>query len=137
MKLHRLGPYILLLAGTCSCSEEGVDRHIENRLTISQGVYGQTLSYQPTSSEPLVYYREDLVVFTGAEPVNAASVVLASDTADDHGFFQIELAVGGYFLCTTSRRCIGVTVDSGECGRFDFELGEQGVWSHVQTIRCP
>ena len=127
-------------ASACGSSDKVVDRNVEKRLTITQGLYGQATAYTAgASEEPLVYIPgEELIVFPGNQPVTADSVVLASTKSDDHGFFQIQLDAGTYFLCTSFRRCVNPSVRAGECVRYDFDYGDAEAWSYVRTlVPCP
>lgn len=137
--MRRSAPFVLGLALTGCGGSDPVDRNVERRLTITQGLYGQATSYDASSSEPLVYVPgEELLVFPGTQPVVADSVALASARSDNHGFFQFQLDVGSYFLCTSFRRCVNPIVGTGECIRYDFDVGAAESWAYVRTlVPCP
>ena len=76
------------------------DRNIESRVTISQGVYGQTVSYDDAAPVSHDYLTGNLKVFTA--PRNDSPAV-AETTSDDHGFYEVELAPGDYEICINGK----------------------------------
>jgi hypothetical protein len=108
--------YALFALVVCGC---GLDRNIEGKVTISQGVYGQLVDGcdttgcqdQPASGEQVTVYAA------------SASSRYASATADGDGFYEIELEAGDYTLCTYS--CTEVSVPDGLV-RYDWTSGPGG-----------
>src|SRR5688572_11422719 len=90
----------LLMAPVMGCG--GVDRDIEDQITIEQGVYGLLVSgcetsgcnAQPAANEAVVVY------VPGANNVRVMS--------DDDGVYEIDLPAGDYTLCTSA--CTPITV---------------------------
>ena len=95
----------------------GVDEHIEDQITIQQGVYGLLISGcdtagcvdQPAAGAEVVVY--------------AAGQDEQSVTADGNGVYEIDLPAGDYTLCTSS--CTAVTVPYGTV-RYDWTSGPGG-----------
>lgn len=95
----------------------GVDRNIEDQITIDQGVYGLLIAGcdtsgchdQPAANEAVVVY----VPGSDDETV----------TSDDDGVYEFHLPAGDYTLCTSS--CTHVTVPSGLI-RYDWTSGPGG-----------
>lgn len=112
----------LVLAPLVGCA--GVDRDIEDQITIDQGVYGLLISGCPTSgcnAQPAA--NEAVVVYVpGADNVRVMS--------DADGVYEIDLPAGEYTLCTTS--CTQISVPQGVV-RYDWTSGpEGGKWKGQQ-----
>jgi hypothetical protein len=112
----------LLMAPLVGCV--GVDRDIEDQITIDQGVYGLLVSgcktsgcnAQPAANEAVVVY------VPGADNVRVMS--------DGDGVYEIDLPAGDYTLCTSS--CTPITVPAGIV-RYDWTSGpEGGKWQGQQ-----
>ncbi len=117
-----LGSWHLLAA--CGAS---IDRDVSDRVTISQGVFGQTTRHDDVGSNPVEYHQMDLVVFAapraqGVEPV-------ARVTSGERGFYEVELAAGDFEICTTFDRCAQFSIGEGERARLDYEFGAGPGWS--------
>jgi hypothetical protein len=102
--------YVLfaLLVGGC-----GVDRNIEDKVTISQGVYGLLLA----SDQPVV--NQEVTVFSAG-----AQRTFATMTSDGDGVYQIDLPNGDYTLCTSS--CVTIETPSAATVRYDWTNGPGG-----------
>ena len=101
------------------------DRNIESRVTISQGVYGQTVSYDDAAPVSHDYLTGNLKVFTA--PRNDSPAV-AETTSDDHGFYEVELAPGDYEICINGNLCHAFTVAAQSRVRLDYQSFEPGWW---------
>lgn len=109
-----------LLAFGCG---DGVDQHIEDEITIEQGVYGLLVSGcdtagchdQPAAGAKVVVY--------------AAGQDQRSVTSDANGVYEIDLSTGDYTLCTSV--CTAVTVPHGLV-RYDWTSGPGGGSWHPQ-----
>jgi hypothetical protein len=112
---------VVLVAGC------GIDRNIEDTVTIHQGVYGLLVSGcdtsgcidQPASNEHVIIYAP-----------GQSNRSYADTKSDGEGVFQIELPAGDYTLCTYS--CTPVTVAPLDRVRFDWTSGPGG--GHWQRI---
>ncbi len=105
---------IALLAVGCG---DSIDEHIEDQITIEQGVYGLLISGCDTSGcqdQPAA--GEAVVVFA---PGRAEESV----TSDGDGVYEIRLPAGDYTLCTSS--CTPLTVPNGTI-RYDWKSGPGG-----------
>jgi len=103
----------VVAAGGCG----GLDRHIEDQITIEQGIYGLLISGCDTDGcrdKPAA--NADVVVY-----VADSDDILA--TSDDDGVYEIALPPGDYELCTSS--CTPVTVPAGTI-RYDWTSGPGG-----------
>lgn len=121
--------------GLAACSEAspGIDRQVEDRLTISSGVYGQTTSLDDVGNNSPQYYPMTLSVFTSQDH-NAA---VASATSDQRGFYQIQLAPADYAICTSFDRCSPVSVTDRQCVRLDYSFSFGPGWSEPRARPCP
>ena len=107
---------VLFTLLVCGC---GLDRDIEGKVTIQQGVYGQLVDGcdtsgcqdQPASGETVTVYAA------------SASHEYATASADGDGFYEIRLDTGDYTICTYA--CTEVTVPSGVV-RYDWTSGPGG-----------
>lgn len=107
---------LALLAVGCG----GLDRDIEDDITIDQGVYGLLISGCDTSGcqdQPAA--GEQVTVFAAGEN-RAHSMV----TSDGKGIYQIDLEAGDYTLCTSS--CTAISVPAFETVRYDWTSGPGG-----------
>lgn len=108
--------YVLLSLLVCGC---GLDRDIEGKVTIQQGVYGQLVAKcgtsgcedQPASGQHVTMYAA------------SANGSYANATADGDGFYEIEVPAGDYTMCTSS--CTQITVPAGIV-RYDWVSGPGG-----------
>jgi hypothetical protein len=108
--------YVLLSLLVCGC---GLDRNIEGKVTIQQGIYGQLVEGCDTSGcEDQPASGESVTVYAAS-----ASYSYASATADGDGFYEIELPAGDYTVCTYS--CTQVSVPTGIV-RYDWTSGPGG-----------
>ena len=112
--------------------EIGIDRDVENRLTISSGVYGQTTAQDDVGVNPVEYNRMTLSVSSQGDSAHLAEV-----TSDDIGFYEIPLSVGSYAICTSFGRCADFEVVVGQCVRLDYEFSVGPGWETAKPISCP
>ena len=127
---------VFAVLGLCACSgggNETVDRNVEGRLTITQGVYGQTTSQDDVGDNPVQYYSMNLAIFPKGETTNPINTV----TSDAQGFYQLGLDPGAYSLCTSFNRCTNVELKAGECVRLDYSFSIALGWSEATTMPCP
>ena len=109
--------YALLAVLVCGC---GLDRNIDGKVTIEQGVYGQLIEGCDSSGcqdQPAA--GEHVVVYAASQ-----STVFASADADGDGFYEIALPAGDYTLCTYS--CTQITVPDQSVVRYDWTSGPGG-----------
>jgi hypothetical protein len=95
----------------------GVDRDIEDQITIDQGVYGLLISDcdgDGCQDQPAAH--ADVVVYIPGEDDRRV-------TSDGEGVYEIDLPAGDYTLCTSS--CTPVTVPAGII-RYDWTGGPGG-----------
>jgi hypothetical protein len=95
----------------------GVDEHIEDQITIQQGVYGLLIAGCDTSGcqdQPAA--GEEVVVIAAGHDAQTV-------TSDADGVYEIDLPTGDYTLCTSS--CTPVTVPYGTV-RYDWKSGPGG-----------
>jgi hypothetical protein len=89
----------------------GLDRDIEDQITIDQGVYGLLLAddQRPAVNVEVVVYAP------GSDD--------AEGTSDGDGVYQFAVPPGDYTLCTSS--CVPVSVPAGTV-RYDWTSGPGG-----------
>ncbi len=106
---------IALLSSAC-----GVDRNIENDITIDHGVYGLLVKGCDTSGcVDQVDGNEQVMIFAPGQ--TGAFMTVASD---GNGVYQAALPPDTYQVCTYS--CTQVTVPSGGIIRADWTSGPGG-----------
>ena len=102
--------YLLLGQFAFGC---GVDRDIEDRVTIAQGVYGLlTTQDRPAGGD------EVTVLSAGT------TASFATATSDSNGVYQIDLPDGDYTLCTSS--CTPIATPASATVRYDWTDGPGG-----------
>jgi hypothetical protein len=111
--------YFLMVAALGACGTS-VDTHIEDQITIEQGVYGLLISGcdtsgckdQPAAGAHVIVYAP------------GANGPFSQSTSDGHGIYQINLTAGDYLVCTDS--CTTITVPANETVRCDWTSGPGG-----------
>jgi len=109
--------YVLcaLLAAGC-----GMDRDIESKITIDQGVYGLLVhGCNSAGCQDQVDRGEHVVVYAPGQ-----SGAYAQTTSDGDGIFQINLPTGDYTLCTSS--CTPIAITGHATVRYDWTSGPGG-----------
>ena len=114
---------VLLIGVLGACG--GLDRNIEDQITIDQGVYGLLISGCDVSGcndRPAA--GEQVMVFAPGFS-QAYSTVLA----DREGVYEIDLEPGNYTLCTYS--CTSISIPAAATVRADWVSGPGG--GHWET----
>jgi len=98
---------------------------IEGQMTISQGVYGQTLGGCDTPGcSTRVYSGLEVTLFSDA----AMTSVVGTSTSSGSGFYEIAAPAGHYWLKGRSVAGREIDIPSGLV-RWDFESGPGGgIW---------
>ena|ERR1051326_8477360 len=107
---------LLVAAGLGGC---GLDRNIEDKVSIDQGVYGLLVTTCDSSGcvdQPAA--NEHVMVFAAASQGAYKSAV-----SDPDGIYQIMLPEGDYTLCVSA--CTQIRVPSGTV-RYDWTSGPGG-----------
>lgn len=107
--------WLMALVVGAGCT--GVDRDIEDQITIEQGVYGLLIAGCDTGGcqDQPAAHAEVVVHIPGEDDREVMS--------DGDGVYQIDLPAGDYTLCTSS--CTPVTVPAGTV-RYDWTSGPGG-----------
>jgi hypothetical protein len=109
--------YLLVFLALSGC---GLDRNIENKVTIQQGVYGLLVQGCDTSGcQDQPASEEHVTVYAASE-----SAAFASANSDGDGVYQIELPGGDYTICTYS--CTQISVPDQALVRYDWTSGPGG-----------
>jgi hypothetical protein len=119
------------LSVTCSPAQTIVDRDVEARVTVTHGVYGQTVIWNDDDDGPypLVDYEFDVTATNATAPAPVIS--------DDVGFYQLELDAGSYRICTTWSECGTFTVPATGVVRFDYDGSHAQGWHDVTVTGGP
>ena len=102
--------YLLLMVLAAGC---GVDRNIEDKVTIDQGVYGLLVAADLPAA------KQDVVVYAAGDAGEFARA-----TSDHDGVYQIDLPNGDYTLCTSA--CTPISTPSNTLVRYDWTNGPGG-----------
>jgi hypothetical protein len=127
-----VGAGILLAA--CQGQGQGgahtIDRFVENRLTITAGLYGQAAIVSDVGAFDEFYWQGLEVDLYGAAPEPGVAPTGIAVT-DAHGFFELATDGGPAWLCARDavRRCTSFSLVTGELRRLDFTASIIGVWS--------
>ncbi len=129
-------PIFICLVISCSSdsssNEEPMSVDTELSISIAQGVYGLTTSYDDVGDNPIEIYSGfniDVFYEKPSSDLNEDVVPLASAESDDNGFYEIALQSGEYCVCTTFRRCLNVSIQENEALRLDYEYSVGPGWS--------
>lgn len=118
---------LLLFACGPQIKEEELDTHVEDLLTISQGVYGQATSVDdvctPTCERN--YATMTFNVHSATDP----SLPGVEVKTGERGFYEVALDVGSYEICTSFGRCKQFVVQPQQLVRLDYEFSNGPGWS--------
>ncbi|NVI96906.1 hypothetical protein HV824_02050 [Myxococcus sp. AM009] len=102
------------------------DFNPEEAVTISQGVFGMTTYVDDVCSSGCEREPRSMTLLIKSLPQDTD---VASVTSNEDGFFEAELALGDYRICTTFERCTDFSVGSNEVVRLDYEMSLGPGWS--------
>ncbi len=106
--------FVLVLGGC------GLDRNIEGKVTIDQGVYGLLVQGCDTSGcQDQPAGGEHVTVYAAS-----GNGAFATADSDSDGIYQISLPGGDYALCTYS--CTQISVPAAATVRYDWTSGPGG-----------
>ncbi len=110
---------LVVMSATILAAGCGLDRDIESRVTIPQGVYGLLTSGGVGAA------NQNVTVYAAS-----ASGAYATATSDHQGVYQIDLPDGDYTICTSS--CISISTPSSATVRYDWTDGPGGgTWDRI------
>src|SRR5690242_14916685 len=92
-----------MVALGCSSTMEDPSKLV----TIDQGVFGSTTTYDDVGDGEAEPWEADLSVYDadpGPDAGSAPAATLVGSAHSDEGFFEIRLDPGNYVLCTSFRR---------------------------------
>lgn len=125
----------LLLAALAACGRDdhhGIDRHVEDLVTIDHGVYGQA-TYVDDVGDPAAATSYlpgfGIEVYPLPLSVTLGAAVATTASRADRGFYQLELGPGDYVVCTQFHRCVAITLADGARTRLDYEMSVGPGWS--------
>lgn len=98
----------------------GLDRNIESKVTIKQGVYGLLVEgCQASGCQDQPAANHPVIIYTAGQ-----SGTYATETSDVDGVYQIDLPVGDYTLCTSA--CTPISIPTESKVRYDWTSGPGG-----------
>lgn len=110
---------LLAIVFAAACGD--VDEDVEDRLTITQGVYGQTTLRDDVGDNPREAIEMTLTVSAGTLDANTK---LGDVTSGDQGFYEYPLDAGDYVICTSFQRCTTFSVAAAQRVRLDYRLDD-------------
>ncbi len=123
----------LALAAVLGCDHQGggIDRHVEDLVTIDQGIYGQVTSVNDVGAPDTAYVPAFPVsVFPVPDGIVLGSPIASAETGPDRGFYQVALDAGDWVVCDWARRCVTASVGPAQRLRLDYEIGPGPGWSN-------
>jgi hypothetical protein len=124
---------IALAAAVAGCHQdpEPLDHHVEDLVTIAQGLYGQVIYYTDIPSEEDDQYSIGFPVDVFAVPPGAdPGEPVASTVTGERGFFELALEPGEWLVCTRWQfTCVTSSLAPGERLRLDYAFAFPGWWS--------
>ena len=114
----------------CTDNNSTINSDIEKYISVNQGVYGQTTSFNDVGSNNSIKYLPGFIVkvFKDTQPL-ADSTPIAQTQSDSVGFYEIPLDTGEYLLCTSFDRCVKVFIDTVKLLRCDYSFSIAPGWS--------
>ncbi len=121
----------LLLATSCTSAATVVSRDVEDRVTVTHGLYGQAVAWgDGGEGDGPFALSTNLDVSADA----SSSVLLATDPV---GFFQLALDAGTYQICTAWQDCHEFAVPASGVIRIDYQFGVDTGWHEVTAGSRP
>ncbi len=123
-------PASCLVAAACGSQTETIDRRVEDRVTIEQGIYGQITSVDDVGEhEPQYFSGFGVFVYAVPPGTELGEPVANTSSEASRGFYEVALPASDHVVCTTFRRCVVVTITEGQRLRLDYEFGPGPGWS--------
>ncbi len=113
----------------CLFSACGVDVCREKSASISTGVAGCVTERDDSTASPATIKANFGVRVFDVEP-NDSTAPLASTKSDAHGFYELALTPGHYWLCTDFLRCTQQDVQASAVNRVNYEFSAGPGWSN-------
>ncbi len=128
--LQWLAPASFLVAAACGSRTETIDRHVEDLVTIDQGIYGQITQLDDVG-EHRPSYLPGFGVYVYAVPpgTELGEPVAGTSSEASRGFYEVALPTGDHLACTSFQRCVVLTLAQGERLRLDYEFSVGPGWS--------
>lgn len=107
-------------------SPKTVDKNIESRITIPNGIYGLAYSVNDVGNadeEVIPGFKVKIKIINDTNEIPIDSI-----TANEKGIFQKSLSRGMYKLCTDFGRCTTISIDS-TLKRCDYESSVGPGWT--------
>ncbi|MFV1984849.1 MAG: hypothetical protein ACC657_14985 [Thiohalomonadales bacterium] len=115
-KIKSLILLTVLLFGTYSCGggdDNEINRNIENLVTIKQGIYGQATQISDVVNTPDSYnigFSFELYNIVPSSDPNDGVLPIKTTRTDKNGFYEFEMIVGKYCLCSSRSDCISINL---------------------------
>jgi hypothetical protein len=122
--------FVALAALGCGGGGEGIDRHVEDLVTIDQGIYGQITSADDVGDADHAYLAGFGVdVYTIPDGTVLGTPLANTVSGQERGYYELALDAGDWLVCTRFQRCVIVTVAAGQRLRLDYEFSNAPGWS--------
>ncbi len=130
-KLRWVG--LALVLGAAGCGDDGIDRDVEDLVTITQGIYGQVTSTNDVGDVETRYLPGFEIDVFPVPPIFPApddehGVPVATTESGARAFYEVALDPGDYVVCTFFGRCIDITVLEGALMRLDYSFSIAPGW---------
>ena len=126
---------VLVLAGLFACEGAGKEDLVMictgRTPTVASGVYGcvtRSDDVGDPDTAALPNFHVDVFAMMPPPTPGDGLVPLTESTTDEVGFFEVALAPGTYWLCTTFRRCIMIEIPASPPVRRNYDYGFGPGW---------
>ncbi len=119
----------LKLLVLCLVSGCGVDVCRQKSATVTTGIAG-CVTEQDDSGASVATVKTDFGVQVFDVEPNDSTSAIASTKSDAHGFYEVALTPGHYWLCTDFRRCTQQDVQANTVNRVNYEFSAAPGWSN-------
>lgn len=114
------------VALSAACTD-GADTNVERFVSIGNGVYGQTTTFDDVGNNSVEPHS--MMLRIEHADGHTDSVAPKSVTSDSRGFYELAVGAGSYRICTTFDRCESLTISTDQLWRCDYELGPGPGWN--------
>ena len=135
-KISHAAIALLLLAG-CSNKSAETDKIAACRARSpvqTEGVYGcvtqsNDVGNPPPPASPYASFPVEIFQSEPPPTPDDGLTPFAQTISDTYGYYEVGLAPGTYWICTSFRRCSKLVVPTGTCVALDYDFGVGPGWS--------
>ncbi len=123
-----------LMVTSCGNSSDGITACRSRSPALAESVYGcitqsNDVGNPPPPASPLSGFSVDIFQSTPPPTPDDGLSPYVETKSDTSGYYEIGLTSGNYWICTSFRRCVTLTVPATMCVALDYDFGAGPGWS--------